>query len=124
MNNQEKVVAIEWMNNLKNEWIKHNIAGVLELFAYVEEYYEGPFSAPVSSKNEVEALWEETKYQNIENLNIDLISFEQGTCAMHWHLKYVDVRDDNTYEMDGTYEVHFNNEGICTYFKQWWVMAY
>ncbi len=119
---KEKV--IEWMVKLKLDWESHNIDGVVCLFDKIDENFEGPFSAPVSSREDIKNLWEETKYQSIEKLDIDLISFEDGKCAMHWYLKYQDTRDDNVYEMDGTYEVHFNLAGECKYFKQWWVMAY
>lgn len=119
-----KQMAVNWMNRLKTEWIKHNINGVLDLFSSVEEYYEGPFSPPVNSREDVYKLWEETTYQDIEVLTIDLIAYEEGKCAMRWHLKYTDERDKNTLEMDGTYEVRFNDAGNCIYFVQWWVMAY
>ena len=121
MNSQ---VAIVWMNALKNEWKSHNLEGVINLFSNVEEYFEGPFSTPVSSQEDVMKLWVDTDYQDIDVLDINLIAFEEGRCAMQWHLKYKDKRDSIVYEMDGTYEVHFNDEGQCKYFKQWWVMAY
>lgn len=124
MSKLDNSIAIEWSKRLRDEWINHNLNGILNLFEKVAEYYEGPFSSPVSSKDDINALWEETKFQNIENLEIDLIAFEKGKSAMHWYLKYIDTRDGNTYEMDGTYEVHFNEDGLCIYFKQWWVMSY
>jgi hypothetical protein len=124
MNRWSKDRAIYWMGKLETEWKNHNLDGILTLFKKTVEYYEGPFSSPVSSLDDISDLWQETKYQNIEQLNIDMIAFEQGKCAMHWYLKYMDNRDGNIYEMDGTYEVRFNAEGDCVFFKQWWVMAY
>ena len=122
MNQKELVVA--WMKDLKSAWEQHDISKILLLFEDTNEYFEGPFSKPVSTAEEIEGLWEEIEFQRIEKLDIDLIALEEGNSAMHWYLKYVDTRDEQLYEMDGAYEVHFNEKGKCTYFKQWWVMAY
>lgn len=119
-----KLYAICWMNDLKTHWENHNTNAILDLFKYVKEYFEGPFSNPVFCKEDIFDLWKEIDYQIIDNLDMDLFAYEEGNCAIHWYLKYKDNRDGNMYEMDGVYEVHFNEEGNCIFFKQWWVMAY
>lgn len=119
-----KLSAMKWMNELKIHWENHNIDGVLELFKDVKAYYEGPFSKPVFSKKDINELWKEIDYQIIEALDMDLIAFEDGKCAIHWYLKYTDNRNDSIAEMDGVYEVHFDEKGSCVLFKQWWVMVY
>ncbi|MCD8013658.1 MAG: hypothetical protein LUG99_10860 [Lachnospiraceae bacterium] len=111
-----------WINGFVNAWKEHDVDAVLDIFDCVEEYYEGPFSEPVSTRKEVETLWIDIKYQDISNLVVDLIALEKDTSAMHWYLKYRDIRDDVFYEMDGTYEVKFAENGKCRYFKQWWVI--
>ena len=112
----------KWINDFVNAWKQHDIDAVLDMFDGVQNYYEGPFSDPVSTRKDVELLWIDIKYQEISSLEVDLIAIEEGTCAMHWYLKYRDVRDGIIYEMDGTYEVRFDNNGRCIYFKQWWVI--
>lgn len=116
--------AVNWINVFVTAWKEHDNETILDLFANVKEYYEGPFSKAVSTREEIGMLWDEIKYQDISALDVDLIAIEDGVCAMHWYFDYQDTRDNNRYEMDGTYEIHFNEIGQCIYFKQWWVMAY
>ncbi len=112
----------DWIKNFVNEWKNHNVAAILDMFGEVEFYYEGPFSEPVSSREDVEKLWVDTEYQDIHALSVDLISFDSSVAAMHWYLKYKDTRDSVVYEMDGVYQVAFNENNMCNYFKQWWVI--
>lgn len=114
----------KWIEDFKNLWINHKIAEVVEMFNEVEEYFEGPFSAPVSSKDDVTSLWLDIEFQDIEKLDIDVIAIDGNKCVLHWYFKYKDTRNSEIYEMDGVYEIHFNNNCKCQYFKQWWVMAY
>ena len=120
MNHQ---IVNNWIKSFVTAWKNHSNAEILKMFDEVENYYEGPFSPSVSSREDIEKLWADVEFQNIEALEVNLIALDGDHSAMHWYLKYTDVRDRTCYEMDGTYEVHFNQNGKCKYFKQWWVMA-
>ena len=120
----EQSFIYNWIYHFTESWKNHDVEAILNLFDDIQEYYEGPFSDPVSSRDEIAKLWVETEFQNIKTLNVEPIALENGICAMHWFLDYEDSRDNNEYVMDGTYEVHFDSQGHCIFFKQWWVVAY
>lgn len=111
-----------WINRFVKTWEKKDIETIKELFSRTDEYYETPFSVAVSTPEEIEKLWLDIIYQDEMILKVDIITEAGTNAALHWYLKYKDSRDMNTYEMDGVYQVVFDSEGYCRYFKQWWVM--
>jgi hypothetical protein len=112
----------EWIGDFVLLWKNHNIEAILDLFDEIEQYYEGPFSEAVSSREDIKKLWVDIVYQDVEDLEVDLIALDTSITVMHWYLKYKDTRDSVLYEMDGIYQVAFNELGKCKYFKQWWVI--
>ncbi len=112
----------EWINNFVEAWLTGDINAIKALFSECEAYYESPFCEAVTGEKEIEGLWLDIVHQKDINLVVDTIAQDDKKAALHWYLKYRDDRDDNVYEMDGTYEIAFNENGKCCYFKQWWVM--
>lgn len=112
----------EWIEVFVNAWVDMDIEAIKKLFSECEEYYESPFCEAVSGEDEIEALWLDIVHQKELSLVVDSLAQEGNKAALHWYLKYRDDRDNNVYEMDGTYQVAFNDNGKCCYFKQWWVM--
>lgn len=112
----------EWINTFVDAWIGIDIQRIKELFSECEAYYESPFCKAVSGESEIEELWLDTVHQKNIELLVDVIAQQDSKATLHWYLKYKDDRDNNVYEMDGVYEVAFNANGKCCFFKQWWVM--
>lgn len=111
-----------WTERFVSLWKNHDVESILDMFDETEQYYEGPFSEAVSSREDIKKLWVDIVYQDIIDLSVDVIAMEGSVVVMHWYLKYKDTREFSVYEMDGTYQVAFNDKGKCSYFKQWWVV--
>ncbi|MCU6720424.1 nuclear transport factor 2 family protein [Porcipelethomonas ammoniilytica] len=119
MNKQE---VLKWIESFVSAWRECDFTVIEELFTDVDEYWETPFSVPVSNWDNVKQLWSDIVFQKDIDLKVDILAIEENKVTLHWYTKYQDSRDKNIYEMDGTYFLVFNENKKCIYFKQWWVM--
>lgn len=117
----QKILNV-WINEFVTRWKNKDIDSVIKLFSNICLYYETPFSNVVSKVDDIKNLWLDIIFQDDIVLDIDVLMEDNNNAILHWYLKYKDARDLNIYEMDGIYQIELDNEGHCTFFKQWWVM--
>lgn len=114
--------ALVWCNALSDSWKNVDFNRILEIFSETKCYYEDPFSEPGSTPEDIQGFWDEIQYQKINKLNIVPIAIDGHILIARWFLDYVDIRTNETYVMDGIYQVEFNAAKKCIKFIQWWVM--
>ena len=90
----------DWLNKLKEYWFNKDIDKAVALFNKTTFYQETPFMKPV-------------KNENIEKIEIKLLAIDGYTVIAEWILK------QNDEEFDGIYEIKFNANLECVYFKSW-----
>ncbi len=108
-----KHYAEKWLNQLRDYWLKKDIDGVASLFKKTTFYQETPFMKPYTSFEEINKEWQHIKDENIQNIEINILAIDNNTLIAHWTLKQ---NDEN---FDGIYEIKFNNNLECIYFKSW-----
>ena len=86
----------DWLNKLKEYWFNKDIDRAVALFNKTTFYQETPFMKP---------------YTTIEE--IKLLAIDGYTVIAEWILK------QNDEEFDGIYEIKFNANLECVYFKSW-----
>lgn len=111
-----------WIENFILAWKKRDIETIMNIFSSVEEYWETPFFKLSKGPENIKNAWEEIMYQDNIILNISVLISKENDYILQWYLKYIDSRDKQEYEMDGIYQLKFNDLKKCTFFKQWWVM--
>lgn len=119
MNN---VQVTKWIADIENAWKTKDFESISKIFSDTKEYWESPFLQPVSGENEIYKCWAEIVYQEKITLDIDILAIEKENAILHWFLEYTDARDAQVYVMDGIYQLKFNKNGKCIFFKQWWVI--
>ena len=105
--------AEEWLNNLKRYWFNKDIENAVSLFKKTTFYQETPFTNPYTTLDEIKEEWQHIKNENIQNIEIKVLAIDKLTVIAQWILK----QNDNNY--DGIYEIKFNDNLECIYFKSW-----
>ena len=108
--------AEEWLNKLKTYWFNKDIESAVSLFTKTTFYQETPFMKPYTTIQEINQEWQHIKDENIERIDIKLLAIDKNTVIAEWTLK------QNNQEFDGIYEIKFNDNLDCVYFKSWEMM--
>lgn len=105
--------AEEWLNKLKEYWFNKDIEGAIALFTKTTFYQETPFLRPYTTFDEIKEEWQHIKNENIQKIEISILAIDGYTLIANWTLK----QNDEYY--DGIYEIKFNENSECVYFKSW-----
>ena len=103
----------DWLNKLKEYWFKKDIDNAVSLFSKTTFYQETPFMKPYTTIEEINQEWQHVKNENIQNIEIKLLAIDGNIVIAEWLLK------QNNQEFDGIYEIKFNDNLECIYFKSW-----
>ena len=103
----------DWLNKLKEYWFNKDIDNAASLFSKTTFYQETPFMKPYTTIEEINQEWQHVKNENIQNIEIKLLAIDGNIVIAEWILK------QNNQEFDGIYEIKFNTNLECVYFKSW-----
>lgn len=103
----------QWLNDLREYWLNKDIINAVSLFNKTTFYQETPFMESYTTIEEINQEWQHVKDENIQKIEIKILAIEENTVIAEWILK----QNDNDY--DGIYEIKFNDNCECIYFKSW-----
>lgn len=109
----DKQFVEEWLNKLKDYWFNKDIDNAVSLFKSTTFYQETPFMQPYTTLEEINEEWQHVKNENIQNIEIKPLAIDGYTVIAQWILKQNDIN------FDGIYEIKFNENKECIYFKSW-----
>ena len=110
--------AEEWLYKLKEYWFNKDIESAVSLFTKTTFYQETPFMKPYTTLEEIRKEWQHIKNENIQNIEIKILAIDNLTLIAQWILR------QNDKDYDGIYEIKFNKDLECMYFKSWEMMKY
>ena len=105
--------ANEWLGKLRTFWQNKDVEGASNLFAKTTYYQETPFMKPFTSFEEIKKEWRYIENQEIRKIEFTILAIEQNTMIVEWLFE----RDVKVF--DGIYEIRFNEELECVYFRSW-----
>ena len=103
----------KWLNQLKDYWINKNIDGIKTIFNKTTYYQETPFMKPYTTIDEIVDDWQYVENETIQDISFNILAVDNSTSIVNWKLK------QNNEEFDGIYEIKFDDELNCIYFKSW-----
>lgn len=103
----------DWLDILKESWLNKDSSRVASLFTNTNFYQETPFLLPYTKYEEITKEWENIDNQDIKKLEFKILAIEDKTVIVNWIFQ-----SDGT-EFDGIYEIKFNDNNECIYFKSW-----
>lgn len=113
-----KEFAEKWLKNLKKYWFDKDIDSAVSMFTKTNFYQETPFMKPYTTIDEIKNEWQHIKNENIQNIEFKILAIDNFTLIVEWILKQNDMN------YDGIYEIKFNNDLECIYFKSWEMSNY
>lgn len=108
-----KEFAEKWLNKLKEFWFNKDIESAVSLFTKTTFYQETPFMHPYTTLEEIREEWQHITKENIQNIELKVLAIDNYTLIAQWVLK------QNDKDYDGIYEIRFNDNLECIYFKSW-----
>lgn len=110
----------EWAKEFMNSWKALDWKRTLETLNKNVEYYENPLDKPCSNFVEVTNLWNiVADNQKDIDYSFKIISFNDEYCIINWRMTRVMTKTDTKQEIDGIFQISLDDNGKCTYFKQW-----
>ena len=103
----------QWLHNLKDYWYNKDIENAVSLFNKTTFYQETPFMKPYTTIEEIREEWKHIKNENIQNIEFYILAINNNKVIVNWILK------QNNEDYNGIYEIKFDNELNCVYFKSW-----
>ena len=109
-----------WTKEFMESWKELDWKRTLKTLDKNIEYYENPIDAPCKSFEDVISLWNVVA-DNQKNIDYkyEIILFDDKTCIVNWQMTRTMTSDDSRQEIDGIFQISLNEEGLCTFFKQW-----
>lgn len=111
--NLTKEQGTKWLDKLKNYWWNKEGEQASLLFKNTTLYQETPFMEPYTTYEEIKKEWEHIDEQDIKKIEFYVLAIEENTMIVNWIFE----RDTTTF--DGIYEIKFNENLECIYFKSW-----
>ncbi len=110
----------KWTKEFMDSWKELDWRRTLETLSNDVKYYENPIDNPCKSFEEVTNLWNVVE-ENQKDINYkyEIISFDENVCIINWQMTRTMVQNNVKQEIDGIFQISLNQEGKCTYFKQW-----
>ena len=108
-----KQFAENWLNKLKEYWFNKDIENVTNLFKNTTFYQETPFMNPFTTFEKISEEWQSVRDVDVQKIDFILLAVEGYIAIINWKLR----QNDENY--DGIYEIKFNDNLDCFYFKSW-----
>ena len=71
----------------------------------------------------MEELWQkDLKNQEDVHFSYDIITVNRELGVAHWDASFTRVSSGVRDELDGVFVVSLDDQGLCTEFRQWWVV--
>ena len=103
----------KWLNQLKDYWINKDMDGIKTIFNKTTYYQETPFMKPYTTIDEILDDWQYVENETIQDVSFNILAVDNNTVIVNWKLK------QNNEDFDGIYEIKFDDELNCIYFKSW-----
>lgn len=103
----------EWLQKLKEYWYNKDIEKAVSLFEKTKYYQETPFMMPYTTIEEIREEWQHVQYESIQDIEFKILAIEKNKVIVNWFLK------QNNINYDGIYEIEFDDDLNCVYFKSW-----
>ena len=103
----------ECLQKLKEYWYNKDIEKAVSLFEKTKYYQETPFMMPYTTIEEIREEWKHVQYENIQNIEFKILAIDNNKVIVNWFLKQNDMN------YDGIYEIEYDDDLNCIYFKSW-----
>ena len=109
-----------WTKEFMESWKELDWQRTLKTLDKEVKYYENPIDEPCKTFEDVVGLWSVVgDNQKDIDYKFEIVSYNENTCIINWQMTRTMTANNIRQEIDGIFQVSVNDEGKCTYFKQW-----
>lgn len=109
-----------WTKEFMESWKELDWERTLKTLDIDVKYYENPIDFPCASFDDVVNLWNVVAdNQKDISYKYEIVAYNENTCIINWQMTRTMTKNDVKQEIDGIFQVSVNEEGKCTFFKQW-----
>lgn len=110
----------KWIDNFMNAWKDKNVEGVMKTISKDCKYFETVFDEPCSNIDEIKKLWEVVpKNQKDIEYDYEIILEDKNFCIVNFTIKRTLVPAGVIQDIDGVFQISLDENGQCSFFKQW-----
>ncbi len=111
----------QWLTRYGEVWESRYPEGVAELYSEHVLYYWTPFDRPKQGRGEIIAASREasSRQENIQ-FRYELLALREHKGWARWWCSFVRVTTGRKVRLDGILEATFDDEDLCTEFREWW----
>lgn len=110
----------KWTREFMESWKSLDFEKTLSTLSKNVEYYENPIDKPCSNFEEVRNLWKVVpENQKDIEYTFNIVCYNEDTCIINWQMTRTMIPAETKQEIDGIFQISLDEEGKCTYFKQW-----
>ncbi len=110
----------KWTQEFMESWKELDWKRTLNTLDKNVKYYENPLDNPCDNFDEVTSLWNiVADNQKDIDYKYNIITYDENFCIINWQMTRTMTKSNTTQEIDGIFQIALNEDGKCTYFKQW-----
>ncbi len=111
-----------WLEKFDDAWQSANAKKASSIFTKNAIYFENPLEQPLTSKREIENVWEQvSKTQRGIKVKSEVYMVKENTCVAHFKASFFRITTNSIVKLDGIYIFTLNEMNLCTEFHFWWV---
>lgn len=112
----------KWLELYGVAWTNGDSEAIVLLFSNDCRYYETPFDPPMVGKSAVRQYWAEGARDSQEDVtfNFSAIDMKNMTGFAQWQATFKRKPGSAFVKLDGVLSAKFNEENLCTEFREWW----
>ncbi|MBL1215104.1 MAG: nuclear transport factor 2 family protein [Ignavibacteriae bacterium] len=111
----------QWLQVYGRAWEDKNTEKFVSGFAADANYYWTPFDTPQKGIDEINKAFNEA-IASQEGINFDSqilnVDNDRGLCQ--WWCSFTRIATQQLINLDGIFLIKFNEENLCTEFREWW----
>lgn len=109
-----------WTKEFMESWKELDWQRTLKTLDKEVKYYENPIDEPCKTFEDVIKLWNVVAdNQKDIDYKYEIVAYNDDTCIINWQMTRTMTANDTKQEIDGVFQISLNEDGKCTYFKQW-----
>jgi len=109
-----------WTKDFMEAW--KNLEGVTTTRLISENalYYENPIDEPCKDFEEIKELWAVVpSNQKDITYTFEIMAHNDEYALVNFKMERIFITNNEKQFIDGIFQISINDEGLCTYFKQW-----
>ena len=110
----------KWLYDFMESWRRLEGVPTTRLISEKACYYENPVDEPCKDFEKIKSLWEivPTNQKDI-TYSYEIMSYSDEYALVNFKMERIFIPNNEKQIIDGIFQISLDENGLCTYFKQW-----